>query len=286
MKLSQDTPRFWTKEHVQASLPQRASDSHKGSYGTALLAAGTKEMPGAALLAGLAAMRSGVGKLVIATEPEAMAMIVPRLPEATYLQHGRERIANIQTSIDSYRAAAIGPGTEPEELTEKAVHVLLDSPYPVILDAGALSKRRYPERQAPVILTPHPAEFSRITGVEVETVQKNRAGHAKIWAQKLGATIVLKGETTIVAFPDGEIWANPTGNSALAKGGTGDTLTGMMLGMLCCHKEWKQAVLNAVYLHGACADEWIKTRSPHTLLAHELTDLLPKVWADLEEPPS
>ncbi|TWT07927.1 NAD(P)H-hydrate dehydratase [Planococcus sp. CPCC 101016] len=282
MDMAGDTPGFWTENHIKATLSQRAADSHKGSYGTALLIAGTKEMPGAALLAGLGAMRGGVGKLVIATEPEAMAMMVPRLPEATYLLDGRSRIADKKIQLDDYRAAAIGPGTEPDAVTENAVLSLLDSPLPVILDAGALSKRAYPTRQAPVILTPHPAEFSRITGVEVEELQKNRAYFAQLWAQKLGVAIVLKGQTTVVAFQDGEVWRNPTGNSALAKGGTGDTLTGMMLGMLCCHSDWRHAVLNAVHLHGACADEWTKHRSPHTLLAHELTDLLPEVWARFE----
>ena len=279
---SAKTPRSWTKERVKATLPQRDPDSHKGSFGTALLIAGTKEMPGAALLAGLGAMRSGVGKLVIATEAEAMAMIVPRLPEATYLQNGLQRIAEHMTPVDSYRAAAIGPGTEPDTLTEDALSVLLESPMPIIVDAGALSRRIYPARQAPVILTPHPAEFSRITGVDVEDLQKNRAFHAAEWAGKLGVAIVLKGPNTITAFPDGETWVNPTGNSALAKGGTGDLLAGMMLGMLCCHTDWKHAVLNAVHLHGACAEEWTKTRSSHTLLAHELSELLPEVWANLE----
>ncbi|WP_142830008.1 NAD(P)H-hydrate dehydratase [Planococcus soli] len=283
MNPSMEKPGLWTEAQVKATLPHRGQESHKGSYGTALLIAGTKEMPGAALLAGLGAMRSGVGKLVIATEAGAMGMIVPQLPEATYLQDGLQQIAQHQASVDSYRAAAIGPGTNPSGLTEDAVHVLLKSPMPVILDAGALSRRTYSERQAPIILTPHPAEFSRITGVAVETIQENRAHHAGVWANRLGVTIVLKGQKTITAFPDGEIWANPSGNSALAKGGTGDTLTGMMLGMLCCHENWKHAVLNAVHLHGACADEWVKQYSPHTLLAHELTGLLPEVWARFEK---
>lgn len=283
MNSSSVTPQLWTSEQVAATLPKRQLTSHKGSYGTALLVAGTKEMPGAALLAALGTMRSGVGKLVIATEAEAMAMIVPQLPEATYLENGLQRIAEKKTLIDSYRAIAIGPGTNPDALTEDAVNTILGSQVPIILDAGALSKRTYSKRHSPVILTPHPAEFSRITGVDVNELQKNRAFYAAIWAKKLGVTIVLKGQITIIAFPDDEVWANPTGNSALAKGGTGDTLTGMMLGMLCCHTDWKQAVLNAVYLHGACADEWTKTRSPHTMLAHELTEFLPELWFELEK---
>lgn len=276
------TPPFWTAEQVKATLPERDPNSHKGSFGTALLIAGTKEMPGAALLAGLGAMRSGVGKLVIATEAEAMAMIVPRLPEATYVQNGMQRIAEQLASVDAYRAAAIGPGTEPDRMTEDALSVLLESSMPLIVDAGALSRRTYAERQAPVILTPHPAEFSRITGVAVAELQKHRADYAAEWAERLGVAIVLKGQHTVTAFPDGEVWINPTGNSSLAKGGTGDTLAGIMLGMLCCHNDWKHAVLNAVHMHGACADEWTKTRSPHTLLAHELAELLPEVWAAFE----
>ncbi|MBD8015471.1 NAD(P)H-hydrate dehydratase [Planococcus wigleyi] len=282
MSPQKETPSQWTKEQVKATLPERDPNSHKGSFGTALLIAGTKEMPGAALLAGLGAMRSGVGKLVIATEAEAMAMIVPRLPEATYVQNGMQRIAEQLASVDAYRAAAIGPGTEPDRMTEDALSVLLESSMPLIVDAGALSRRTYAERQAPVILTPHPAEFSRITGVAVDELQKHRADYAAEWAEKLGVAIVLKGQNTVTAFQDGEVWINPTGNSSLAKGGTGDTLAGIMLGMLCCHNDWKHAVLNAVHMHGACADEWTKTRSPHTLLAHELAELLPEVWAAFE----
>lgn len=278
MTLIPSTPQLWTTAHVQSTLPRRDSNSHKGSFGTALLIAGTQEMPGAALLAGLGAMRSGLGKLVIATEPEAIAMIVSRLPEATYLQNGLQQIAQRKSSIDPYRAAAIGPGTHPDSATESAVMVLLESQIPIILDAGALSKRSYPTRQSPVILTPHPAEFARITGVGINLLETNRSHYASLWAQKLQVAIVLKGPSTVVAFPDGDTWINPTGNSALAKGGSGDTLTGMMLGMLCCHVDWKHAVLNAVHIHGACADEWITTRSAHTLLAHELIEVLPVVW--------
>ncbi len=283
MTLSPTKLQLWTATHVQSTLPRRESNSHKGSFGTALLIAGTKEMPGAALLAGIGAMRSGLGKLVIATEPEVVAMILPRLPEATYLLNGLQHIAQRKSSIDPYRAVAIGPGTNPDSATESAVLVLLESQMPIILDAGALSKRNYLARQSPVILTPHPAEFARITGVDIDLLENNRSHYASIWAQKLQVAIVLKGPSTVVAFPDGETWINPTGNSALAKGGSGDTLTGMMLGMLCCHSDWKHAVLNAVHIHGACADEWTTSRSAHALLAHELMELLPVVWKSFEK---
>ncbi|MEC1259097.1 NAD(P)H-hydrate dehydratase [Bacillus swezeyi] len=279
--MSEESLPIWTKERVKSALPKRENDSHKGAYGTGLLFAGSHDMPGAALLAGMGAMRSGIGKLVIGTSGSAIPLIVPVLPEATYWRDGLEKTAEGRFD-EHYRVIAIGPGLSPSQTTEQAVERVLEEDCPVVLDAGALSKRSYPLRKAPTILTPHPGEFSRITGLSVQDVQKDRISLAKTYAAQLGVTIILKGNETITAFPDGECWKNQTGGSALAKGGTGDTLTGMILGMLCCHENPKEAVLNAVHLHGACADEWTKTRSAHTLLAHELSEWLPRVWKEYE----
>ncbi|QHJ71292.1 NAD(P)H-hydrate dehydratase [Planococcus halotolerans] len=273
----------WSKDHVRMHLPQRQSGSHKGTYGTALLIAGSTGMPGAAVLAAKAAMRSGLGKLVVATARESITPIASHVPEATFEPELMERINDPELDLTSYKAIAIGPGMLPDQKTEAAVEHLLQLGKPLVMDAGALSERTYAKTEAPVILTPHPGEFSRITGVPVEKLQQQRAHHAANCAVKLGVTIVLKGQNTVIAFPDGETYLNATGNSALAKGGTGDTLTGMLLGMLCCHDNWRHAVLNAVHLHGACADEWIKTHSAHTLLAHELTELLPTVMKPYEQ---
>lgn len=275
----------WSGEDVRQHLPRRSDDSHKGSYGTALLVAGSPGMPGAAVLAALGAMRSGLGKLVVATSRESMVPVSTFVPEATFEFDLPDRLEEPEFPFGDYRAIAVGPGMLPDALTEQAVARLLETGKPLVLDAGALSERSYAKAEAPVILTPHPGEFSRITGVPAAELQQNRASHAAEWARKLQVTIVLKGHETITAFPDGAVFKNPTGNAALAKGGTGDTLTGMLLGMLCCHDNWRHAVLNAVHLHGACADEWIKTRSAHTLLAHELTDLLPVVMKRMEDFP-
>ena len=273
----------WTEKMVKKTLPERSAFSHKGSFGTGLLIAGSRDMPGAALLAGLGAMRSGLGKLVIGTDTEVVPIICPVLPEATYLRNGLMKITEGDMDLGQYRAIAAGPGIEPTPESERAFQQLLHSDLPLVLDAGALSKRSYDKRQAPTILTPHPGEFARLTGLDPAELQENRPHFANMLATQLGVTIILKGNESIIAFPDGESWRNPTGNSSLAKGGTGDTLTGMVLGMLCCHANWKHAILNAVFLHGACADEWTKKRSPHTLLAHELSDFLPEVWKRFEE---
>ncbi|QHZ45128.1 NAD(P)H-hydrate dehydratase [Bacillus sp. NSP9.1] len=280
--MAEEKPPIWTKERVKATLPKRGKDSHKGTFGTGLLLAGSDDMPGAALLAGYGAMRSGIGKLVIGTSAGAVPLIVPVLPEATYWRDGLKRVGNGELEM-CFRAIALGPGLLPSEATERAVRMVLKEECPVVLDAGAVSKRMYPSREAPTILTPHPGEFSRITGLSIQEVQAERVFLTKEWAAKLGVTIILKGNETVIAFPDGECWRNQTGNNALAKGGTGDTLTGMILGMLCCHENPKEAVLNAVHLHGACADAWTTSRSPHTLLAHELSQWLPEVWKKYEE---
>lgn len=272
----------WTAEDVRATLPIRDDTGHKGTFGTALLLASTRDMPGAALMAGLGAMRSGVGKLEIGTEPEVINGVISALPESIYLRDGLKKVGAGEVELERYRAIASGPGIHPDGVTEIAVDALLASTCPLILDAGALSKRDYPVRQAPIILTPHPLEFSRITGVDKGELDENRIHYAKQYAKQWGVTIVLKGHQTVIAFPDGSVRTNPTGNAALSKGGTGDTLTGMMLGMLCCHENWQHAVLNAVFLHGACADAWTETRSAHTLLAHEITSLLPEVWKAYE----
>lgn len=282
MTHTKQTESIWTIKHVKENLPTREQTSHKGTYGTGLLVAGSRDMPGAAILSGLGAMRSGIGKLEIATEPEVVPLMVSSLPEATYVRSGLQKIADGLVDLSPYRAVAIGSGILPDRLTEQAVENILNSHSPLILDAGALSRRSYMERPAPVILTPHPGEFGRITGVSLEELLPKRRYYAAKFAEELGVAIVLKGSQTVIAFPDGETWTNPTGNAALAKGGTGDTLTGMMLGMLCCHEDWKHAVLNSVFLHGACADKWSESRSSHTMLAHEISELLPEVWKSIE----
>ena len=253
---------FWTEEDVKKTLPKRGQESYKGTYGTGLLLAGSRDMPGAAIIAGLGAMRAGIGKLVIGTSDDVIPLIVPVLPEATYWRNALEEIAENGIG-QTFRAAAIGPGLPPGEKVEQVLFHAMALGMPLVLDAGALANlpASFPEKESPLILTPHPGEFSKMIGMNVEELQRNRVDYAREWAVKKKAILVLKGFETVVAFPEGEVYINRTGNAALAKGGTGDALTGMMLGMICCHENIRHAVLNAVYLHGACADRWIERKS-------------------------
>jgi hydroxyethylthiazole kinase-like uncharacterized protein yjeF len=273
--------RVWTDEDVKQTFLQRSVFSHKGTFGTGILLAGSDEMPGSALLAALGAMRSGIGKLTVGTTSFVASILAARLPEATYWFDGLEKTAAGEFP-DKIQAAAIGPGIADEEAVERALQYLFVKPVPLVLDAGALKNRKYPKRPAVTVLTPHPGEFSRMTGRSVKEIQENRIAYASEYACQHQVVVVLKGRHTVIAFPDGSGFVNPTGNAGLAKGGSGDTLTGILLAFLCTYLDEKAAIANAVYVHGLCADVWKKEKAEASLIASDLSDLLPHVLKRFE----
>lgn len=264
--------KIWSEMEVRNTIPKQTGNTHKGTFGTALLVAGSDEMPGSAALSAIGALRFGTGKLAIATTKHASMIIGPLAPEATFLY-------NIQASQleNGYSCIAIGSGLNPDEELEAFILEILKHPMPVILDAGALSDRKYRGRSVPTIITPHPGEFSRLTGKRTIDIQKNRINLASEYAKENGVIVVLKGKYTVIAFPDGTGTINVTGNRALSKGGTGDTLTGMLLASIGTHKEVEAAIANAVYLHGVCADEWVQFNGGQTMTAHDFDRLLPEI---------
>lgn len=273
--------RVWQNEDVKETFLRRAGHAHKGTFGTGLLIAGCDEMPGSAMLASLGAMRAGIGKLAVATSPFASSIIATRVPECTYVHNGLERLAQ-GMKLDGYKAVAIGPGLEDEALIEAALQTIWESNLPVVLDAGALKKRKYPNRQAPIIVTPHPREFSKMTGISVHDIQCNRLELASNFSVENKVITILKGRNTVIAFPDGELIVNVTGNAGLAKGGTGDTLTGMLLAFLSSYHHVKSAVANAVYLHGASADYYTKEKAAASMLASDVSENLAFVMKEFE----
>ena len=264
--------RVWTDQDVRDTLPKRFDHTHKGTFGTGLLIGGCDEMPGSVALSAIGAIRFGIGKLAVATTKHAALVIGSFVPEATFIYDDfffHEQLA--------FSSIAIGPGLNPNQELEDTVKTVLKQPVTVILDAGALSPRIYEKRNAPTILTPHPGEFSRLTGKSSTEIQQNRIQLASNYAQEHDVTVVLKGSYTVIAFPDGSGMINVTGNRALSKGGTGDTLTGMLLASVNTHENLKEAVANTVYIHGACADEWIKKNGVQTMSAHDFDSLLPEI---------
>ncbi|MGN1402301.1 MAG: NAD(P)H-hydrate dehydratase [Bacillus sp. (in: firmicutes)] len=274
--------RVWTGDDVKATLPVRDGDSHKGTFGTGLLIAGSDAMPGSAMLASIGSMRSGIGKLVVATSRFAASIIAGQVPECTYLLDGLHETANGRIPR-GVKAAAIGPGLSDIEQIDKALESLTSGEIPVLIDAGALYRRTYLPHQGPIIVTPHPGEFSRMTGIPVKDIQQNRIRYAKAYAAEHQVITVLKGRYTVIAAPDGTCYVNKTGNPAMAKGGSGDILTGMILAFICTHDDVLTAVANAVYIHGACADRWIEGNSAAGMVASDIGTIIPSVMKDIVE---
>lgn len=271
-----------TEEDVRKTLARRPDFGHKGTFGLSLIVAGSEEMPGSAALATIGAIRSGTGRLVVATTKSAIPIIANQVPEATFMANGLERIASGEIP-EQLRAAGIGPGLVDTEKTRKALDHLLTHEIPVVVDAGALEKREKWVSKGPVVVTPHPGEFSRMTGLAITEIQERRLEVAKDYAQKMNVIVVLKGQFTVIAFPNGKTYINPSGNSGLAKGGSGDVLTGMLVSFLATHERVEDAVINAVYIHGRCADLWRETSSERSMTASDFKYLLPQVLKHLEQ---
>ncbi|OZI11086.1 bifunctional ADP-dependent NAD(P)H-hydrate dehydratase/NAD(P)H-hydrate epimerase [Bacillaceae bacterium SAS-127] len=265
--------KVWTAADVRSLSNEAPQNAHKGSFGHGLLIAGSNSMPGSAALAAIGAVRTGIGKLTIQTTPYVAAVIAHHAPEATY---------HFESNMDellSFDGVAIGCGLAPTDELETSIQRCLTEEFPLILDAGALSKRNYrlQDRKANVIVTPHPGEFARMTGQTVQEIQMNRLEAASQFAKEQQVIVVLKGQYSVIAFPDGTGIINTSGNEALAKGGTGDTLTGMILASILRMKNDRAAIAHAVFLHGACADMWVESNGRSSMAAHDINHLLPFV---------
>ncbi len=210
------------------SLFKRELYGHKGTYGTALLIGGSETMPGSIQLATRAALRTGVGKLQVATTALAKQGIIVQAPEAMVID---QTLSAIQEMLPSISAVGIGPGLS-QEAVETWVDYLLESDLPVVLDAAALVKESYPERTAPIVVTPHIGEFARMTNQSVASIQDDLFGQATDYAVLHQVTVVLKSHVILIAKPDGGGFVVSGASSGLAKGGSGDTLFGILTSLL------------------------------------------------------
>lgn len=279
--------RLWQAKDVRATLPNRSPFSHKGTHGKAIIVGGSMEMPGSITMTAKAALRSGAGLLTVATIPEVFTSIASQCTETTFHRLTGENGVITQQAIDlsGYTACAIGMGMGRSEQSRTFTLQLLEAAsIPVIIDADGLdhirnSLRMLAERQAPTILTPHPGEMARLLGCSVAEVVANSFDVAKQFAKTYRVYLVLKGATSIFTTPEGKQFVNMTGNAGLAKGGSGDTLTGIILAMLMQHQSVEAAIANSCFIHGAAADLLIKTNhSTYDLLATDVINALPSVF--------
>ncbi len=246
--------------------------SHKGTNGTAFIAGGSSDMPGAICLALRAAGRAGAGK-VIGLVPQCIHSIVQTLvPEAICQAHGDLRLKDIFSDVGD--AVGIGPGMDRESDVELAMENFMEENIrPLVVDADALyllseNEHWFSMMRHNTILTPHPKEFDRIFGDCENTMQ--RANLARGMALKHNIIIVLKGRFTFIASPEGTCYYNTSGNAALATAGTGDVLLGMITGLLAQGYEPLHAALLGVWQHGKIAEKICETRSMESMIAWDM----------------
>ena len=276
-----------TDEIVRELLPLRKANAHKGDAGRVVICAGSPGYTGAAALASDAAVKAGAGLVSLYTPLSSRDVLAIKLTEV--MVHGLlERMpgilgggaaSDVASSAEAADVLAIGPGLGTSESTQEAVRTILQKiTTPVVIDADALTALAghteiLAAMQAQKVLTPHPGEMARLTGLEIAEIEADRINVAKKYAEEWQAIVVLKGAPTVIGCPNGTVYVNSTGNSSLATGGSGDVLTGIIAGLAAQEISLQEAAICGVYLHGLAAE---LTGIDIGLAAGELAALLPQ----------
>ena len=293
----------WAGPDEFAGLPlQRAADANKGLYGHVLVVAGSQGKSGAAVMAGKAGLRAGAGLVTVATAEPAQTIVAAA--HAEYMTEALPARADGAISMEAIRngrfvaamerktVLALGPGLgTQEETTEFVRHVVANADVPIVLDADGLnafvgkSNLLAQRKAAHLVVTPHPGEMARLVGVSTAEVQKDRVSCAKNAAREWNAWVVLKGFHTVLASPSGEVFVNTTGDAGLAKGGSGDVLTGLLAALIAQFgtKDLSRVVALGTYLHGAAAELLSLQSDPSGILAGEVADAIPYARRKLME---
>jgi ADP-dependent NAD(P)H-hydrate dehydratase / NAD(P)H-hydrate epimerase len=275
--------------HALVERP-RATDSNKGKYGHVLVIGGSVGKSGAPAMTAMSALRAGAGLVTAAVPSPIMGQVSSFAAEL--MTHPMTASAmgelaskgitaqQFQKLIERKTVIALGPGLGQGPGVKALLGaVLSDTDIPVVIDADGLNtlaaNRTLMEKMTEVgkagrtiVLTPHPGEMARLAGKSVEQIQSDRLEEARMFARRCGVTLVLKGSRTLIAHRDGRVAVNTSGNPGMAKGGSGDMLTGVIAGLLAQFKDdVATAVDSAVYLHGFAADLAVREEDEHTLLA-------------------
>jgi hydroxyethylthiazole kinase-like uncharacterized protein yjeF len=286
---------YTTAEWVKSVLPERPLNANKGSFGRVLAVAGSVNYIGAAYLACSGAIRVGAGLVTLATATSLQSILASKLTEVTYLPLPEfrpgivspEAARLIFKQLERYNVLLLGCGLGQSQPTVRFIRSILigrhKSALPsLVLDADALNTLAdtpgwWKQLATDAILTPHPGEMARLTGMSVEEVQSDRVGVAKRWAGEWNKAIVLKGANTVVASPEGRVKVSLIANPGLASAGTGDVLTGVIAGLVAQGLSLFDAATCGVYLH-AEAGEMVKARLGDAgMLASDLLPELPQV---------
>ncbi len=264
-------------------LAPRPPSGHKGTFGHVLVVGGSRGKTGAPAMSGLGALRAGAGLVTVASAKSAIPVIAGHAAELMTepLEEtpsgGISRNARVKELAEAMTVIAMGPGMGREPDIEALVTGLAaELEQPMVLDADALSAKIQGGGRTR-ILTPHPGEMGRLTGKSTMDVQKDRVGTARSFAMEHGVVLVLKGQRTAIAFPDGQVWINPTGTPALGTGGSGDVLTGLISGLLAQFPhDPRSAVSAAVYLGGLAGEIGARALGEKSFIATDILRYLPE----------
>lgn len=277
-----------TDTELAVALTERPRESHKGTYGHALIVGGSPGKSGAVVLAARAAVRGGAG-LVTAAVPEPLLAAVDAgsVESMTVCLSETQGLSEAPGLAEGKTAVAIGPGLGQNPMTVDMVLELVKGlEAPVVLDADGLNAfsgrlEELAERSGETVLTPHPGEMGRLLGMTSTEVQADRVGSVRWAARESGAIVVLKGYLSLIATPEGEVFVNPTGNPGMASGGSGDVLTGLAVALLAQGYEALTATQLAVFLHGLAGDLALQPGAPESLAAGDLIETLPRAFTTL-----
>jgi hydroxyethylthiazole kinase-like uncharacterized protein yjeF len=285
----------WVEPREFAQLPLvRTVDSHKGLYGHALVVAGSLGKSGAAVMAGYAALRAGAGLVTVATPDVVLPIVASAHPELmteplAATPDGTAAIQNLvlqrfERISEGKTVLALGPGLGLQSETQDFIRkIALQTELPVVLDADGLNAfagnaDTLRDRKTKFLaITPHPGEMARLLSSSTKSVQEDRVKTAQEAARRWNAHVILKGSHTIIAGPDGQVFVNTSGNPGLAKGGSGDVLTGVLAALTAQFKtdDWVRVLALGVYLHGKAAEFATKNTDESGLLATEVAAAVP-----------
>jgi NAD(P)H-hydrate epimerase len=284
-----------TIQHARSLIPARPPDSHKGTYGYLLVIAGSVGLTGAACMTCESALRAGAGmvtlgipqSLNLAMEARLTETMTRPLPETSAQSLSLSAFDVIAELSKRMHVLAVGPGLSTHPETQQLVRKLLGEIHlPMVIDADGLNALAghtdlLASRKEPTIICPHPGELSRLTGLPIPEIQKDRPRLARECADKWRVELIMKGAPSLVATTDGGLYVNTTGNAGMATAGSGDVLTGILAALLCQGVKASNAAILGTYLHGKAGDIAAEKFTMWGMIAGDIICCLPDAWRKL-----
>ncbi|MBR1628223.1 MAG: NAD(P)H-hydrate dehydratase [Lachnospiraceae bacterium] len=268
-------------------LPNRLRNGNKGTFGKALIVAGSRNMAGAAILSARAALSSGCGMVMVLTDECNRVILQTAVPEAilaTYDGQVDEEV--VQNAMDWATCMLIGPGLSMNDTSKYLVDFVLDMPTskPIVVDADALNilseeanTNRLAEKS--VIVTPHVGEMGRLVGLPVSEIHSHMIETAEAFSTHHGVTVVLKDAVSVISSPGRRTFENHSGNSGMATAGSGDVLAGLIVGLLAQGMKNPDAAILGAYMHGRAGDFAAEEKTEYCMMASDIIRHFPKVFA-------